>query len=244
MQGEVIDGATEVGAESPSSIGTPTPSPEGEGSTKVDLEKASRDAERMIEWERKESPSVKELNRVRESVKDFDYLPSDRQMSIVRMMRTSKNVEEQTVRGLANLMAITNKKGQVLAGDVEIRFADGIGARGVIRTTSGGKKVILVDSSAKRSETFRGTIAHELVHYLENRKGYKALAAYKIAKNEKIQEVEDLYDRHYKRTFTEEARRADPDASAEEIAARVEERMSSAEYQELVESEVTASIVG
>ena len=85
-------------------------------------------------------------------------------------------------------MAITNKKGQVLAPDLEFRFAEGINARG-IKTEIGGKTLVLLDSQSKYKDTIRGSIAHELVHYLENRKGYDQLAAYayRIAKNEKIQ---------------------------------------------------------
>ena len=213
--------------------------------SEVDLEKAKRDAERMLAWEKKNAPTAKEINTAREYVNGFDSLPKDRQMAIIRMMRSSKGVDVDTVRGVANLMAITNKKGQVLAPDLEFRFAEGINARG-IKTEVGSKTLVLLDSQSKYKDTIRGSIAHELVHYLENRKGYDQLAAYayRIAKNEKIQEIEDLYDKHYKRIYTDAEIKADPNASAEEIAARVEERMSSAEYQELVESEVTASIVG
>lgn len=240
-------GATAEGAESPSSVGKPTPSPEGEGSTKVDLEKAKRDAERMIAWEKKSAPTAKEINTAREYVNGFDSLPKDRQMAIIRMMRSSKGVDADTVRGVANLMAITNKKGAILAPDLEFRFAelaDGVAKRG-IKTEVGGKTVIVLNTNSTYKNTFRGSIAHEIVHYLENRKGYKALAdfAMKHAKADKVAEVTKTYTDYYSDEYMSEERKKAPNASFAEIDARVEERLASAEFKAMVDSEVVASVV-
>lgn len=208
-KGEVIDGATSSSTvsdgppksdvfEENSQLGEPSvSSPE-----KADLERAKRDAERMIEWEKKNAPNAKELDTVRGYVKNFDSLPADRQLAIVRMMRSSEGVNVDTVRGVANLMAITNSRGQVLAPDLEFRFAEfgkGSTRRG-IKTEVGGKTVIVLNTNSTYKDTIRGTIAHEIVHYLENRKGYKTLAefAMKHAKAEKVAEVRETYKDVYK----------------------------------------------
>ncbi|MBP3376197.1 MAG: hypothetical protein J6L83_05485 [Clostridia bacterium] len=198
-QGEVIDGAT-----SSSTVSDGPPSP----LEKADLDRAKRDAERMIEWEKKNAPTAEELNVVREYVKGFDSLPADRQLAIVRMIRSSKGVDADMVRGVANLMAITNRKGEVLAPDLEFRFAelaDGVAKRG-IKTEVGGKTVIVLNTNSTYKNTIRGSIAHEIVHYLENRKGYKALAdfAMKHAKAEKVAEVTKTYTDYYRRVYTSE----------------------------------------
>ena len=208
-QGEVIDGATSSSTvsdgppksdvfEENSQLGSPSVS----SLEKADLDRAKRDAERIIEWERKEAPTVDELNRVRGAVKNFDSLSGDRQRAIVRMVRSAKNIDESVIRGVSNIMAITNKKGAVLAPDVEIRFAEfgKDSTRRGIKTEVGGKTVIVLNANATYKDTIRGTIAHEIVHYLENRKGYKALAdfAMKRAKADKVAQVRETYEGVYK----------------------------------------------
>jgi hypothetical protein len=238
-QGEVIDGAT-----SSSTVSDGPPSP----LEKADLERAKRDAERMIAWEKKNAPSAKELDTVRGYVKNFDSLPADRQLFIVRMMRSSEGVNADTVRGVANLMAITNRKGEVLAPDLEFRFAEfgKDSTRRGIKTEVGGKTVIVLNSNSTYKDTIRGSIAHEVVHYLENRKGYKALAefAMKHAKADKKAEVEKTYTDYYRKEYTRQERAKDKSASDNEIAARVEERLASDKFKALLDSEVTAKVVG
>ena len=225
---EAVEGKTVETGEDPSSVGKPTPSPEGEGSTKVDLERAKRDAERIIEWERKEAPTVDELNRVRGAVKNFDSLSGDRQRAIVRMVRSGKNIDEGVIRGVSNIMAITNKKGAVLAPDVEIRFAEfgKDSTRRGIKTEVGGKTVILLNANAKSTDILRGTIAHEIVHYLENRKGYKALAdfAMKHAKAEKVAQVRGTYKGVYK------GENAEAKIEGEVVASVVAEMLNSEKF--------------
>ena len=246
-QGEVIDGATSSSTvsdgppksdvfEENSQLGSPSVS----SLEKADLERAKRDAERIIEWERKEAPTVDELNRVRGAVKNFDSLSGDRQRAIVRMVRSGKNIDESVIRGVSNIMAITNKKGAVLAPDVEIRFAEfgKDSTRRGIKTEVGGKTVILLNANAKSTDILRGTIAHEIVHYLENRKGYKALAEYamKHAKADKVAKIRETYRKEY----TNEERKANPNATEEEIAARVDEKMRD---EAAVNSEIVGNVV-
>ena len=230
-QGEVIDGAT-----SSSTVSDGPPSP----LEKADLDRAKRDAERIIEWEKKEAPTVDELNRVRGAVKNFDSLSGDRQRAIVRMVRSAKNIDEGVIRGVSNIMAITNKKGAVLAPDVEIRFAEfgKDSTRRGIKTEVGGKTVIVLNANAKSTDILRGTIAHEIVHYLENRKGYKALAEYamKHAKAEKVAQVRETYRKQY----TIDERKANPNATEEEIAAKVDEKMRD---EAAVNSEIVGNVV-
>ena len=205
-----------------------SPRPTGEFDGEADLDRAKRDAERMIEWEKKNAPTAEELNTVRDYVKGFDSLPADRQLAIVRMIRSSEGVDADTVRGVANLMAITNRKGEALAPDLEFRFAelaDGVAKRG-IKTEVGGKTVIVLNTNSTYKNTIRGSIAHEIVHYLENRKGYKALAEYamKHAKAEKVAQVRETYKGVYK------GENAEAKIEAEVVASVVAEMLGSEKF--------------
>ena len=205
-----------------------SPSPTDEFNGEVDLERAKRDAERIIEWERKEAPTVDELNSVRGAVRNFDSLSSDRQRAIVRMVRSGKNIDESVIRAVSNIMAITNKKGAVLAPDVEIRFAEfgKDSTRRGIKTEVGGKTVIVLNANATYKDSIRGSIAHEIVHYLENRKGYKALAdfAMKHAKAEKVAQVRETYKDVYK------GENAEAKIEAEVVASVVAELLGSEKF--------------
>ena len=211
------------------------------------VERARERAKRWIEWEKRTAPKVAELNAAREAVKGFDDLDITRRLAIVRMIRSAQEsntkVDPKILKGVANLMAARNKDGRYFAGDLEVGFAEGIGSRG-LHTTVGGKHLILLDPSVKYAETIKGTVAHEIVHYLENRAGYAQLAEFakKNAKQSSIDEIRAKYDSFYTDMYTAEEQ--EKGGSEEEIAARVRERMESAEYKELIDSEIVASLVG
>ena len=211
------------------------------------VERARERARRWIEWEKRTAPKVAELNAAREAVKGFDDLDITRRLAIVRMIRSAQEsgtkVDPKILKGVANLMAAKTKDGRYFAGDLEVRFAEGIGSRG-LHTTVGGKHLILLDPSVKYAETIKGTVAHEIVHYLENRAGYAQLAEFakKNAKQSSIDEIRAKYDTFYTDMYTAEEQ--EKGGSEEEIAARVKERMESAEYKELIDSEIVASLVG
>ena len=201
-------------------------------------ENARKRAEQMIEYEKANAPTAKELNTVREYVKGFDNLSKPRKASIVRMIRSADGkVDKKILKGLANLMAITPK------ADVEIRFAEGIG-NGGLYTHVGNKALIILDSSANYKATIQGTIAHELVHYIENKAGYKDFADYvmKRVKPERRAEVEKLYNEHCTEVYTAEAKKQGLDA--EGIKKYVAEKMATEEHKDRIESEVVAKYVG
>jgi hypothetical protein len=211
------------------------------------VEMARERARRWIEWEKRTGPKVAELNAAREAVKGFDDLDITRRLAIVRMIRSAQEsgtkVDAKMLKGVANLMAAKTKDGRYFAGDLEVRFAEGIGSRG-LHTTVGGKHLILLDPSVKYAETIKGTVAHEIVHYLENRAGYAQLAEFakKHAKQGSIDEIRAKYDTFYTDMYTAEEQ--EKGGSEDEIAARVRERMESEEYKSLIDSEIVASLVG
>lgn len=151
-------------------------------------ERAKKQADKWIEWEKKTAPTAKELNTAREYVKGFDSLNNRRRLAIIRMIRSSEGVDAQTVKGIANVMAV------IPESDLEVRFANGIGNKGLI-TKIGNKSVIVIDSSTDRKTTIKGTIAHELTHYLENKAGYSTFAKYvrDHAKPETIEKHKNRY---------------------------------------------------
>ena len=111
MRSEAIEEkAGETGTESQENASATAEATAENTESEVDLEKAKRDAERMIAWEKKNAPTVNELNKVREYVKGFDNLPDNRRMAIIRMMRSSQGVDAKTVKSVANLMAIQNNR--------------------------------------------------------------------------------------------------------------------------------------
>ncbi|MBE6584536.1 MAG: hypothetical protein E7649_06135, partial [Ruminococcaceae bacterium] len=143
--------------------------------------KAEERARKWAEWEENTKPTAQELNTAREYVKGFDGLENHRRMAIIRTIRSAEGkVDEKTLRGVANLMAMRSKNGQAIAPDLEFRFAEGISDLG-LRTYVGDKTLILINSDSEYSSTMRGTIAHELVHYIENKAGYDALAKYVLS---------------------------------------------------------------
>jgi len=170
--------------------------------------KAEERARKWAEWEDNTKPTAQELNTAREYVKGFDGHENHRRMAIIRTIRSAEGkVDEKTLRGVANLMAMRSKNGQAIAPDLEFRFAEGISDLG-LRTYVGDKTLILINSDSEYSSTMRGTIAHELVHYIENKAGYDALAKYvlSIAKKESIAEIEAEYIADYEarnQTYTQ-----------------------------------------
>ena len=200
-------------------------------------ERAKKRAEAWIEWEKKTAPTAQELNTAREYVKGFDNLGNTRRLAILRTIRSAEGVDAQTVKGIANIMAVNPKS------DLEFRFAEGIGNKG-LTTKLGDKTVIIIDSKAKTVDALRGTIAHELVHYLETRAGYKEFAKYVRSKAtaESIEEIKAKYTNHYRGVIkAEEVKKGGSEA---EIAARVEEILAGEKYQNLINEEITASLTG
>ena len=201
--------------------------------------RAMERAEKLIEWEKETAPTTKELNEARAYVKNFDNLEKNRRLAIIRTIRSAEGkVSKDILKGVANIMAVNPKS------DLEFRFADGIGNKG-LTTKIGNKTVIVIDSGTDFKNTVKGTIAHELVHYLENRAGYKEFASYvrKHAKPEAVEKHRTRYTEFYRNLFTAELTTEQENIS-DDIKSAVEERLASKETQELIKSEITASLVG
>lgn len=143
---------------------------------------AKAKAQEWVEWDKKTAPTMRELNRARELVKEFDELEIPRRLAILRTIRSAEGVDAVTLKGVVNIMSVLPKS------DLEIRFAEGIGQKGLY-TTVGGKKLIVLNSDTNFKSTIKGTIAHELVHYLEKRAGYKQFAEF-VRKNAKPEAIE------------------------------------------------------
>ena len=204
-------------------------------------EKARKRAEQMIEWEKNNAPTVKELNTAREYVKSFDNLSQGRKASIVRMIRSADGkVDAKIIKGVSNLIAAMPR------ADVEIRFAEGLGGDlgGFYAPKVGGKALIVIDSSTNFKKTIQGTIAHELVHHLEKNAGYKEFAKFVMSrvKPEKKAEVEKRYTDFHTEKYTAEAKRQGMNEA--EAAAYVKEKISSDNFKKLVESEIVAKYTG
>ncbi len=181
-------------------------------------EKAKERARKWVEWEKRTAPKVAELNAAREAVKGFDDLDIPKRMAIVRMLRSAEEAEAKVdpaiVKGVANIMAANPKS------DLDFRFADGVGENG-LTTHIGGRTLIVLNSGADYRNTIRGTIAHELVHYLENRAGYREFA--KIVREKAKKEAVERHKKRYEDFYKE----------------------SEIDYTEAdLESEITASLVG
>lgn len=215
---------------------------ETETEEKVDIERAKREAARVVEWEKKNAPTADELNRARGLVKGFDNLDNRRRSAIIRMMRSSEGVNADIVKGVANIMAVNP------SSNLEFRFSDLTDAvnKGGLVTKVGNKTVVIINSNVSKTNTIKGTVAHELVHYLEGREDYDKFAEYvrKHAKADKVAEIEEKYKKHYMHQYKAEEQKKAPDATVDEIAARVAERMSTDEFKKLIDSEVTATLVG
>ena len=145
-------------------------------------ERAVKRAEKLIEWEKKTQPTTKELNTAREYIKDFDSLPPSMRTSVIKMLRSAEGkIDKKILSGVANLMTMRRRDGRLVMPDLELRFAEGIVDGGLYTHIGEGENkrvLILINSDAGFKETIRGTIAHEIVHYIENRKGYRELADY------------------------------------------------------------------
>ena len=202
-------------------------------------EKARERAAQMIEYEKENAPTAKELNTAREYVKNFDNLSQRRKASIIRTIRSANGkVDAKTLKGVANLIAAMR------TDDVEIRFAEGIGNHGLHDPNVAGRGLIIIDSSTKYKDTIRGTIAHELLHHLEKKASYKPFAEYvmKRVKPEKRKETEEAYTNAYRTIYMTEALNSGMnEAEAEKYA---ETKISSEQFKALLESEVVAKYVG
>lgn len=245
---------------STSSDGATSPIGRGEGEPKIrkpkeeiltDVQRAERAKERakkLIEYEATVKVTSKELNTAREYIKDFDNLPKGARQAVIKMIRSADGkVDKKILAGVANLMTMRRKNGELVMPDLELRFAEGIVDGGLYTHIGEGENrrvLILINSDADFKETIRGTIAHEIVHYIENRKGYRELADYvlKTAKKEKIAEIEKEYNEHYKAIYAEEAEKAG--LTGEAITKKVAEKMATEDHKELIKSEVVAKLIG
>jgi hypothetical protein len=203
-------------------------------------EKARERAEKLLKWNEEQRPTAKELNEAREYVKGFDNLDINRRMAIIRTIRSAEGkVDKKTLKGVANVMAAIPK------ADVEIRFAEGLGGdKGGLYTHVGNKTLLVIDRGTDFKKTIQGTIAHELVHYLENRKEYKEFAEYvmKRVKPEMKAEITKQYTEHYKAIFAAEARASG--VAEADIEKAVAERMATDKFKALIDSEIVAKYVG
>ena len=212
------------------------------------IERAKERAKRLIEYEATAKVTSKELNTAREYVKDFDSIPKGARQAVIKMIRSADGkVDKKILAGVANLMTMRRKNGELVMPDLELRFAEGIVDGGLYTHIGEGENrrvLILINSDADFKETIRGTIAHEIVHYIENRKGYRELADYvlKTAKKEKIAEIEKEYNEHYKGIYTAEAEKAG--LTGEAITKMVAEKMATEDHKELIKSEVVAKLIG
>ncbi len=204
-------------------------------------ERARKKAKEMLEWELNNTPTVNELNTAREYVKGFDNLSPERRQSIIRMMRTTKGIDVKIVKGIANLMAI--KAGT----DLDLRFDEEVSEYGV-SVKSEGRTLIIISSKTDFKETVEGTVVHELVHYLENKSGYKAFAEHvmKRVKPEKKAEIEkevtERYNEHYKVEYRSELEKQG--LTGKKLDKALAEKLASEEHKALIESEVVAELVG
>ena len=118
--------------------------------------------------------------------------------------------------------------GASFAGELEVRFADGVREAGLY-TRVNGKPLIVIDAKAESNAAMRSTVIHELVHFVENKEGYKALADYvmKTARPEKKEAIRKEYVDYYaenKIDYTE------ADLESEVVASLVGERLQSEKF--------------
>ena len=191
--------------------------------------RAEERAKKWAEWEKDTKPTAEELNTAREYVKGFDSLENHRRLAIIRMIRSADGkVDAKTLRGVANLMAMRKKNGQSIAPDLEFRFVEGISDKGLY-THVGGKVLVLVNTDSEYADTMRNTIVHELVHYIENKEGYKELA--KFAKDnataEHIAEIEKEYIERYE---AENKSYTQADLDSEVVARLVGEQLGNEKF--------------
>lgn len=202
--------------------------------------RATERAQKWIEWEKKTTPDTKALNQAREYVKNFDNLENNRRLAITRMIQSAEGkVDKNILKGVSNIMAVNPKS------DLEFRFADLGGSKRGLTTEIRGKTVIVIDGRADFNKTVKSTIAHELVHYLENRAGYKEFSSYvsEHAKPDAIERHRKRYTEFYRSVFTAELT-TETENVTDDVKAAVEERLASEEVKERIKTEITASLVG
>ena len=198
-------------------------------------EKIARAKERAEKWksfEEKTQASAQEMNLARSYVKNFDELDNHRRLAILQTVRSAKDsgtrVDDVALRGVVNLMSLTRSNGEGFGGELEVRFAQGIKEDGLY-TRVNGKPVIVIDAKAESGAAMRSTVIHELVHYVENKQGYKALANYvmKTARPEKKDAIRKEYEDFYKENniaYTE------AELESEVVASLVGERLQSEKF--------------
>ena len=198
-------------------------------------EKLARAKERAEKWksfEEKTQASAQEMNLARSYVKNFDELDNHRRSAILQTVRSAREsgtrVDDVALRGVVNLMSLTRSNGEGFGGELEVRFAQGIKEDGLY-TRVNGKPVIVIDAKAESGAAMRSTVIHELVHYVENKEGYKALADYvmKTARPEKKDAIRKEYEDFYKEN---EIEYSEEDIHSEIVARLVGERLQSEKF--------------
>ena len=215
---------------------------EGQQGTAKQTENISDRAERFKRWKEITSYSAKDLNTARKMVKNFDNLSVEDRLRVMRIIKSGEGVDAKTVKGVANLM--------LYADGLNFRFTEGIGDRGLYIKEERGE-VIFVNKDSAFKDVIRNTVAHELTHFLEGKKGYAKLAAYvmKHAKPEAAEKYRKQYTDYYRKQLMEKLTGNSQDGKnwddlPDSFKNKIEERINSKEMQELIESEVTASLVG
>lgn len=215
---------------------------EGQQGTAKQTENIGDRAERFKRWKEITSYSAKDLNTARKMVKNFDNLSVEDRLRVMRIIKSGEGVDAKIVKGVANLM--------LYADGLNFRFAEGIGDRGLYIKEERGE-VIFVNKDSAFKDVIRNTVAHELTHFLEGKKGYAKLAAYvmKRAKPEAAEKYRKQYTDYYRKQLMDKLTGNSQDGKnwddlPDSFKNKIEERINSKEMQELIESEVTASLVG
>jgi hypothetical protein len=131
--------------------------------------------------------------------------------------------------------------------DLDLRFDEEVSEYGV-SVKSEGRTLIIISSKTDFKKTVKGTVAHELVHYLENKSGYRDFAKHvlKRVKPEKKKEVEDQvtkqynerYEQIYRKEYTKQG------LKGAELNKAVKDALESAQHKAMIDSEVVAELVG
>lgn len=206
---------------------------------------AERAVDRLIAWDKKTSPTAAELNEARGYVKNFDSLPPSRRLAVVRMIRSDSSVSAELRKSVACIMTARDSGGRLLLPSLDVRFDSGIGERGAY-VSLGSRSLILLNSSSSLKDTVYSTLAHELVHCVEGRDGYAALAEYAVstASSAEKERIRSEYEAYYRKKFTDSYRMSGRDESSGGTAEDVESLMSSERIRRLIDGEVVARIVG
>lgn len=201
--------------------------------------------DRLIAWDKKTSPTAAELNEARGYVKNFDLLSLSRRLAVIRMIRSDSSVSAELRKSVACIMTARDSGGRLLLPNLDVRFDSGIGERGAY-VSLGSRSLILLNSSSSLKDTVYSTLAHELVHCVEGRDGYAALAEYAVstASSAEKERIRSEYEAYYRKKFTDSYRMNGREESAGGTAEDVERLMSSERVRRLIDSEVVARIVG